>query len=168
MRSGARSSASPAWVPRVTEAPHTSTTGGPEPSRSNPIVVPSPEVTVSIRGPPCRRVRDGRRYDGSERTGRGTFGFRSYPVGGDDRGDDHRSNPHTWQRRPPAVSMRATGSTEEDCTMGANEGSTRAERWANQLRRLRLRFDDAFLESAFRADQFRHNLGNIRFAFLAG
>ena len=36
------------------------------------------------------------------------------------------------------------------------------------LRRLRLRFDDAYLESAFRADMFRHNLGNIRFAFLAG
>ena len=36
------------------------------------------------------------------------------------------------------------------------------------LRRLRLRFGDASLEKAFRADQFRHNLGNIRFAFLAG
>ncbi len=36
------------------------------------------------------------------------------------------------------------------------------------LRRLRLKFDDAYLESAFRADQFRHQLGNIRFAFLAG
>lgn len=36
------------------------------------------------------------------------------------------------------------------------------------LRRLRLRFDDPLLESEFRADQFRHNLGNIRFAFLAG
>ena len=39
-------------------------------------------------------------------------------------------------------------------------------RWS--VRRLRLRFDDPSLESAFRADQFRHNLGNIRFAFLAG
>ncbi|HEU4354695.1 MAG TPA: adenylate/guanylate cyclase domain-containing protein [Actinomycetota bacterium] len=36
------------------------------------------------------------------------------------------------------------------------------------LRRLRLRFRDPSLESAFRADHFRHNLGNIRFAFLAG
>ena len=36
------------------------------------------------------------------------------------------------------------------------------------LRRLRLKFDNSYLESAFRADLFRHNLGNIRFAFLAG
>ena len=36
------------------------------------------------------------------------------------------------------------------------------------LDRLRLRFSDPELESAFRADQFRHQLGNIRFAFLAG
>lgn len=36
------------------------------------------------------------------------------------------------------------------------------------LRRLRLRFADPSLEAAFRADQFIHNLGNIRFAFLAG
>ena len=36
------------------------------------------------------------------------------------------------------------------------------------LDRLRLRFRDPALESAFRADQFRHHLGNIRFAFLAG
>ncbi|HEX7247668.1 MAG TPA: adenylate/guanylate cyclase domain-containing protein [Actinomycetota bacterium] len=36
------------------------------------------------------------------------------------------------------------------------------------LDRLRLRFRDPELESAFRADQFRHHLGNIRFAFLAG
>jgi adenylate cyclase len=36
------------------------------------------------------------------------------------------------------------------------------------LDRLRLRFRDPALESAFHADQFRHNLGNIRFAFLAG
>ena len=34
--------------------------------------------------------------------------------------------------------------------------------------RLRLRFRDPALESAFRADQFRHHLGNIRFAFVAG
>ena len=36
------------------------------------------------------------------------------------------------------------------------------------LDRLRLRFRDPALESAFRADQFRHHLGNFRFAFLAG
>ncbi|HVF08080.1 MAG TPA: adenylate/guanylate cyclase domain-containing protein [Actinomycetota bacterium] len=36
------------------------------------------------------------------------------------------------------------------------------------LDRLRLRFRDPALESAFRVDQFRHHLGNIRFAFLAG
>jgi adenylate cyclase len=36
------------------------------------------------------------------------------------------------------------------------------------LDRLRLRFSDPALESEFRADQFRHHLGNIRFAFLAG
>jgi class 3 adenylate cyclase len=48
--------------------------------------------------------------------------------------------------------------------------STSAERSPGSLslRRLRLRFSDPFLESAFRAYQFRHNLGNIRFAFLAG
>jgi class 3 adenylate cyclase len=34
--------------------------------------------------------------------------------------------------------------------------------------RLRLRFRDPALESAFRANQFRLHLGNIRFAFLAG
>jgi class 3 adenylate cyclase len=33
---------------------------------------------------------------------------------------------------------------------------------------LRLRFRDPALESAFREDRFRHNVGNIRFAFLAG
>src|SRR5215217_445299 len=36
------------------------------------------------------------------------------------------------------------------------------------LDRLRLRFGDRRLESAFREEQFRHNVGNIRFAFLAG
>jgi len=36
------------------------------------------------------------------------------------------------------------------------------------LRRLQLRFRDPLLESEFRADQFRHNLGNIRFAYMAG
>jgi class 3 adenylate cyclase len=36
------------------------------------------------------------------------------------------------------------------------------------LDRLRLRFRDPALEAAFREDRFRHNIGNIRFAFLAG
>jgi class 3 adenylate cyclase len=40
--------------------------------------------------------------------------------------------------------------------------------WRERLQRLRLRFSDPALESAFRADLFRHNLGNIRFAFVAG
>jgi class 3 adenylate cyclase len=50
--------------------------------------------------------------------------------------------------------------------MSATERPT--EGWRNRLRTLRLRFDDPYLESAYRADQSRHNLGNIRFAFLAG
>ena len=37
-----------------------------------------------------------------------------------------------------------------------------------RLARMRLRFRDPALESAFRVDQFQLNLGNIRFAFLAG
>ena len=37
-----------------------------------------------------------------------------------------------------------------------------------RLARIRLRFRDPALESAFRVDQFHLNLGNIRFAFLAG
>ena len=41
-------------------------------------------------------------------------------------------------------------------------------RWQLRRQRLRLRFGDPVLESAYRADRFRHNLGNIRFAFLAG
>jgi class 3 adenylate cyclase len=42
--------------------------------------------------------------------------------------------------------------------------------WRSRLRleRLRLRFRDPALEAAFREDRFRHNIGNIRFAFLAG
>src|SRR5207247_1012199 len=37
-----------------------------------------------------------------------------------------------------------------------------------RLARLLLRFRDRDLESAFRADYFRHNIGNLRFAFLGG
>jgi class 3 adenylate cyclase len=53
--------------------------------------------------------------------------------------------------------------------MDKTETSTQAGKPALlSLDRLRLRFRDPALESAFRADRFRHNLGNIRFAFLAG
>jgi class 3 adenylate cyclase len=41
------------------------------------------------------------------------------------------------------------------------------QRWLG-LDRLRLKFPDPALESAFRDDQFRHHLGNIRFAFIVG
>jgi len=41
-------------------------------------------------------------------------------------------------------------------------------RWPFGLDRLRLRFRDPALEKAFRDDRFSHNIGNIRFAFLAG
>jgi class 3 adenylate cyclase len=41
-------------------------------------------------------------------------------------------------------------------------------RWRLGLQRLRLRFTDPAIESAFQAENFRHHLANIRFAFLAG
>jgi class 3 adenylate cyclase len=52
----------------------------------------------------------------------------------------------------------------------ANRSSGAEEVSAGRLPfdRLRLRFRDPALEAAFREDRFRHNLGNIRFAFLAG
>src|SRR6266508_5201242 len=53
---------------------------------------------------------------------------------------------------------------EIETSMTAEEGS----RWSVRLEQLRLRFRDPGLESAYRADRFRHDLGNIRFAFLAG
>jgi class 3 adenylate cyclase len=43
-----------------------------------------------------------------------------------------------------------------------------ARPWPISLERLRLRFRDPDLELAFRDDRFRHNVGNIRFAFVAG
>ncbi len=55
--------------------------------------------------------------------------------------------------------------------MDAIETSTpRGQRsgWWLRLDRLRLRFREPALESSYRADRFRHDLGNIRFAFLAG
>jgi class 3 adenylate cyclase len=45
----------------------------------------------------------------------------------------------------------------------ANERSAR-----RRLARLRLRFRDAALEAAFQEDRFHLNIGNVRFAFLAG
>src|SRR5204862_5238848 len=49
------------------------------------------------------------------------------------------------------------------------EISKQAEkRWPLSLEGLRLRFRDPALESAYRDDRFRHNVVNIRFAFLAG
>jgi class 3 adenylate cyclase len=49
------------------------------------------------------------------------------------------------------------------------ETTTQAEkRWPFGLEGLRLRFRDPALESAYREDRFRHNVVNIRFAFLAG
>lgn len=41
-------------------------------------------------------------------------------------------------------------------------------RWRVRFQQLRLQFRDPSLERAYRADRFRHVLGNIRFAFLAG
>jgi adenylate cyclase len=42
------------------------------------------------------------------------------------------------------------------------------KRWPFSLERLRLRFRDPALESAYRDDRFRHGVVNIRFAFLSG
>jgi class 3 adenylate cyclase len=54
-------------------------------------------------------------------------------------------------------------------TMDDSKTSNDAEgRWPLRLERLRLRFRDPDLELAFREDRFRHNIGNIRFAFVAG
>jgi class 3 adenylate cyclase len=53
--------------------------------------------------------------------------------------------------------------------MDSTDTPTQAgKRWPLGLDRLRLRFRDPALESAFRDDRFRHNIGNIRFAFVAG
>src|SRR5437763_14326812 len=53
--------------------------------------------------------------------------------------------------------------------MGSADTPTQAgKRSPLSLDRLRLRFRDPALESAYRDDRFRHNVGNIRFAFLAG
>jgi class 3 adenylate cyclase len=53
--------------------------------------------------------------------------------------------------------------------MDQTETSTHAvKRWPLNLQGLRLQFRDPALESAYRDDRFRHNVVNIRFAFLAG
>jgi class 3 adenylate cyclase len=55
--------------------------------------------------------------------------------------------------------------------MGATKPPTAEDErtgWRSRLQGLRLRFTDPALESAFQADRFRHNLANIRFAFVAG
>ncbi|HEX5938076.1 MAG TPA: adenylate/guanylate cyclase domain-containing protein [Actinomycetota bacterium] len=54
-----------------------------------------------------------------------------------------------------------------DAIETSSSGGERS-RWRIRLERLRLRFRDPALESRYRADRFRHDLGNIRFAFLAG
>ena len=53
---------------------------------------------------------------------------------------------------------------------GIERTTSESERsgWRLRLRQLRLRFRDPGLESAYRADRFSHDLGNIRFGFLAG
>jgi len=53
---------------------------------------------------------------------------------------------------------------------GGRAGPTRGERSLEpvSLDRLTLRFRDPELERAHRTDYFRHNLGNLRFAFLGG
>src|SRR5437016_2227558 len=53
--------------------------------------------------------------------------------------------------------------------MDRTDTSRQAEkRWPLNPQGLRLRFRDPALESAYRDDRFRHNVVNIRFAFLAG
>jgi class 3 adenylate cyclase len=53
-------------------------------------------------------------------------------------------------------------------SLGKASSTTEASLEPVGLDWLTLRFRDSRLESAFRADYFRHNLGNLRFAFLAG
>src|SRR5436190_23221697 len=53
--------------------------------------------------------------------------------------------------------------------MDSSDTPTQAgQRRPLNLDRLRLRFRDPALESAYRDDRFRHNVGNLRLAFLAG
>src|SRR5689334_10777833 len=54
-------------------------------------------------------------------------------------------------------------------TMDSTDTPTQSGTWSRfGLDRLRLRFRDPALEAAFREDRFRHNIVNIRFAFVAG
>ena len=65
-------------------------------------------------------------------------------------------------------SIRAGASEEADGQIETTTSESERSGWRLRLERLRLRFRDPGLESAYRADRFRHDLGNIRFAFLAG
>jgi hypothetical protein len=66
---------------------------------------------------------------------------------------------------PPVIIV---GGAFDEFTMGKIETSTQAERRSLlSLERLRLRFRDPALEAAYRDDRFRHNVVNIRFAFMA-
>src|SRR6266508_2989154 len=68
---------------------------------------------------------------------------------------------------PAVIIVRPRASRE--FTMDSTDTPTQAgKRSPLSLDRLRLRFRDPALESAYRDDRFRHNVGNIRFAFLAG
>src|SRR5207244_1843054 len=66
------------------------------------------------------------------------------------------------------IIVRARGGISE-FTMDSTDTPTQAgKRWPLSLDWLRLRFRDPALELRYRDDRFRHNVGNIRFAFLAG
>jgi class 3 adenylate cyclase len=64
-------------------------------------------------------------------------------------------------------SLRSSGGTVESVEKPAS-GSETEELQPKGLRRLRLRFRDRQLESEFRAQFYRHNLGNLRVTFLSG
>jgi hypothetical protein len=51
VKSADRIAATPAFDIRSTDPPQTSTTGSPEPSRSNVMMVPSLDVTASMNSP---------------------------------------------------------------------------------------------------------------------
>ncbi len=65
--------------------------------------------------------------------------------------------------------MQAEASEEAQMdTIETTTSESERSGWRLRLQRLRLRFRDPGLEKTYRADRFRHDLGNIRFAFLAG
>src|SRR6266540_6525736 len=70
---------------------------------------------------------------------------------------------------PQPSSLTSPPGGFEEFGMDQIETPTQAEkRWPFSLEGLRLRFRDHTLEAAYREDRFRHNVINIRFAFLAG